>query len=40
MKALVDISVVPLGVGLSLSRYIAECERIFQRRRWMTKCGA
>ena len=30
MKVLVDISVVPLGVGLSLSSYIAECERIFQ----------
>ena len=31
MKVLVDISVVPLGVGLSLSTYIAECERIFQQ---------
>jgi uncharacterized protein (TIGR00106 family) len=30
MRVLVDISVVPLGVGLSLSSYIAECERIFQ----------
>jgi len=30
MRVLVDISVVPLGVGLSLSRYVAECERIFQ----------
>jgi uncharacterized protein (TIGR00106 family) len=29
MKVLVDISVVPLGVGLSLSPYIAACERIF-----------
>jgi uncharacterized protein (TIGR00106 family) len=27
---MVDVSVVPLGVGLSLSPYIAECERIFQ----------
>jgi len=31
MKVLVDISIVPLGVGLSLSSYIAECEKIFQR---------
>jgi uncharacterized protein (TIGR00106 family) len=31
MKVLVDISIVPLGVGLSLSSYIAECERIFQK---------
>jgi uncharacterized protein (TIGR00106 family) len=30
MRVLVDISVVPLGVGLSLSPYVAECERIFQ----------
>jgi uncharacterized protein (TIGR00106 family) len=29
MKVLVDISIVPLGVGLSLSPYIAECEKIF-----------
>lgn len=31
MKVLVDISIVPLGVGLSLSSYVAECERIFQK---------
>lgn len=30
MKVLAGITVVPLGVGLSLSRYVAECERIFQ----------
>ena len=30
MRVLVDVSIVPLGVGLSLSPYIAECERIFQ----------
>ena len=28
MKVLAGITVVPLGVGLSLSRYVAECERI------------
>lgn len=26
---MVDVSIVPLGVGLSLSPYIAECERVF-----------
>ena len=31
MKVLVDISVVPLGVGVSLSNYIAACERIFDQ---------
>jgi len=29
MRVLVDVSIVPLGVGLSLSSYIAECEKIF-----------
>lgn len=28
MKVLVDISLVPLGVGVSLSRYVAACERV------------
>ena len=31
MKVLVDISIVPLGVGLSLSSYVAECEKIFAK---------
>ena len=31
MKVLVDISIVPLGVGLSLSPYVAECEKIFSK---------
>ena len=30
MKAIADISVVPLGVGLSLSGYVAACERVFR----------
>ncbi len=28
MKVIADISVVPLGVGLSLSPYVAACERV------------
>jgi uncharacterized protein (TIGR00106 family) len=28
MKVIVDLCVVPIGVGLSVSRYIAECEKI------------
>ena len=28
MKTIADISIVPLGVGLSLSSYIAACERV------------
>lgn len=30
MKAIADIAVVPIGVGVSLSRYVAACEKIFQ----------
>ncbi|MGB9663829.1 MAG: MTH1187 family thiamine-binding protein [Ignavibacteria bacterium] len=30
MKAIVDVSIIPLGVGLSLSPYVAECEKIFK----------
>jgi len=30
MKVLLDISIVPLGVGLSLSPYVAACEKVFQ----------
>lgn len=30
MKVLAGITIVPLGVGLSLSRFVAECERILQ----------
>jgi len=29
MKVLIDVSIVPLGVGLSLSSYVAACERVF-----------
>jgi uncharacterized protein (TIGR00106 family) len=29
MKAIADIAIIPLGVGLSLSRYIAACEDVF-----------
>ena len=28
MKVVVDLCVIPIGVGVSLSRYIAECERV------------
>lgn len=27
---LVDVSIVPIGVGVSLSRYVAACERVLQ----------
>lgn len=28
MKVLLDLCIVPLGVGVSISRYVAACERI------------
>ena len=31
MKVLADVSLVPMGVGLSVSEYVAECERIFKK---------
>ena len=30
MWVIADLSIVPLGVGTSLSRYVAECERILR----------
>jgi uncharacterized protein (TIGR00106 family) len=29
MKVIADVCVIPMGVGVSVSRYVAECERIF-----------
>ena len=36
MKVLVDLCVVPIGVGVSLSTYIAECEKILSDAGLMT----
>lgn len=30
MKVLADISIIPLGVGVSLSKYVAACERVLR----------
>ncbi len=30
MKVIVDLCLVPLGVGVSVSRYIAACQRVLQ----------
>jgi uncharacterized protein (TIGR00106 family) len=40
MKVLVDLSIVPLGVGLSLSRYVAECERVLKEAGLKTELHA
>ncbi len=28
MKVIVDLSVIPIGVGVSLSKYVAACEKV------------
>lgn len=40
MKVIVDFSIIPLGVGLSLSPYVAECEKIFQEAGLITMLHA
>ena len=30
MKVMIDICVVPMGVGVSVSEYVVECQRIFE----------
>ncbi len=30
MRVLADVSIVPIGAGVSLSRYVAACERVMQ----------
>jgi uncharacterized protein (TIGR00106 family) len=30
MKVIADLSVVPIGVGVSLSQYVAACERVLK----------
>ena len=30
MNVMIDLCVVPLGVGVSVSKYVAECQRIFE----------
>jgi uncharacterized protein (TIGR00106 family) len=40
MKAIVDLCVVPLGVGVSVSPYIAACERILKEAGLSTQLHA
>jgi len=40
MKVIVDVSIIPLGVGLSLSPYVAECEKIFKEAGLITMLHA
>ncbi len=40
MKVIVDLCVVPIGVGLSVSKYIAECEKILKQAELKTMLHA
>jgi len=40
MKVIVDLCVVPLGVGVSLSKYITVCERVLTEARLKTQLHA
>jgi uncharacterized protein (TIGR00106 family) len=31
MKVIVDLCIIPIGVGLSLSKYVAACEKILEQ---------
>ena len=40
MKVIADLCIVPLGVGVSLGRYIAECERVLSKAGLKTRLHA
>ena len=40
MNVIVDLTVLPLGVGVSLSKYVAACETVFQEAGLKTELHA
>ena len=40
MKVIADISIVPIGVGVSLSKYVAACEKILKEAGLETRLHA
>lgn len=40
MKVIVDFCIVPLGVGVSVSRYIAECQKVLEEAGLTTRLHA
>lgn len=40
MKVIADVMIVPLGVGLSLSPYVAACEKVFREAGVVAKLHA
>jgi uncharacterized protein (TIGR00106 family) len=33
MKCIVDICIIPIGIGLSVSKEVAECQKIFKKHK-------
>lgn len=40
MKVIADLTVVPLGVGISLSKYVAACEKVLEKAGLETRLHA
>jgi uncharacterized protein (TIGR00106 family) len=40
MKVIADLSVIPIGVGISLSKYVAACEKVLSDAGLQTKLHA
>lgn len=40
MKVIADVTIIPLGVGISLSKYIAACEKVFAEAGLKTRLHA
>ena len=40
MKVIADISIVPIGVGVSLSKYVAACEKVLKEAGLETRLHA
>ena len=40
MKVIADLTVVPLGVGISLSQYVAACEKVLEKAGLETRLHA
>jgi len=40
MKVIVDLTIIPLGVGVSLSKYVAACEKVLSESKLKTQLHA
>jgi uncharacterized protein (TIGR00106 family) len=40
MKVIADVTIIPIGVGVSLSKYVAACERVFTEAGLKTRLHA